>query len=40
MARTIWKGTPYYADIEYNGKTDPDDGLPDEDVNTIDEIPV
>jgi hypothetical protein len=36
----IWKGTPYYAHIEYNDKTDPDDGLPDEDVNAIDEIPV
>jgi hypothetical protein len=32
--------TPYYAHIEYNDKTDPDDGLPDEDVNAIDEIPV
>jgi len=36
----IWKGTPYYAQIEYNDKTDPEDGLPDEDVNAIDEIPV
>jgi hypothetical protein len=36
----IWKGTPYYAHIEYNDKTDPEDGLPDEDVNAIDEIPV
>ncbi len=35
----IWKGTTYYAHIEYNDKTDPDDG-PDEDVNAIDEIPV
>jgi hypothetical protein len=36
----IWKGTPYYAHIEYNDKTDPEDGFPDEDVNEIDEIPV
>ena len=27
-------------DIEYNDKTDPEDDLPDEDVNAIDEIPV
>ncbi|MFY9868635.1 MAG: DUF6293 family protein [Candidatus Nitrosopolaris sp.] len=40
MACMIWKGTPYYAHIEYNDKTDPEDGLPDEDVNEIDEIPV
>ena len=32
--------TPYYAHIQYNDKTDPEDGLPDEDVNAIDEIPV
>ena len=25
----MWKGTSYYAHIEYNDKTDPD-GLPDE----------
>ena len=31
--------TPYYAHIIYN-KKDPADGLPDEDVTTIDEIPV
>jgi hypothetical protein len=36
----IWKGTPYYAHIEYNDKKDPADGLPDEDVTAIDEIPV
>jgi hypothetical protein len=36
----IWKGTPYYAYIEYNDKTDLEDGLPDEDVNAIDEMPV
>jgi hypothetical protein len=40
MACMIWKGTPYYAHIDYNDKTDPEDGLPDEDVKTIDEIPV
>jgi hypothetical protein len=40
MACMIWKGTSYYAHIEYNDKTDPEDGLPDEDVNAIDEIPV
>jgi hypothetical protein len=40
MACMIWKGTPYYAHIEYNDKKDPTDGLPDEDVTTIDEIPV
>jgi len=40
MACMIWKGTPYYAHIKYNDKTDPEDGLPDEDVNAIDEIPV
>jgi len=39
MACMIWKGTPYYAHIEYNDKTDPEDGLPDEDVKAIDEIP-
>ena len=36
----IWKGTPYYAHIEYNDKTDPEDDLPAEDVNVIDDIPV
>ncbi|MGB6531500.1 MAG: DUF6293 family protein [Candidatus Nitrosopolaris sp.] len=40
MVCMIWKGTPYFAHIEYNDKTDPDDGLPDEDVNAIDEIPL
>ena len=35
----IWKGTPYYAHIEYNDKTYPEDDVPDEDVNAIDEIP-
>jgi hypothetical protein len=36
----IWKGTPYYAHMDYNNKKDPADGLPDEDVTTIEEIPV
>ena len=36
----IWKGTPYYAHIDYNDNTDPEDGLPDEDVDAVDEIPV
>jgi hypothetical protein len=40
MACMIWRGTPYYAHIVYNDKKDPADGLPDEDVTTIDEIPV
>jgi len=40
MACMIWKGTPYYAHIEYNDKKDPSDGLPDEDITAIDEIPV
>ena len=35
LACMIWKGTPYYAHIEYNDKKDPADGLPDEDVTTI-----
>jgi hypothetical protein len=36
----IWKGIPYYAHMEYNNNKDPVDGLPDEDVTTIEEIPV
>src|SRR5438034_6020740 len=40
MACMIWKGTPYYAHMDYNDKRDPADGLPDEDVTAIDEIPV
>src|SRR5881296_1292917 len=40
LAYMIWKGTPYYAHIEYNDKKDPADGLPEEDVTVIDEIPV
>ncbi|MDP9289950.1 MAG: DUF6293 family protein [Thermoproteota archaeon] len=40
MACMIWKGTPYYAHIEYNDKKDPADDLPNEDVTVIEEIPV
>jgi CRISPR/Cas system-associated protein Csm6 len=40
LACMIWKGTPYYAHIDYNDKKDPVDYLPDEDVTAIDEIPV
>jgi len=36
----IWKGTPYYARIEYNDKKDLEDGLPNEDFIAINEIPV
>jgi len=36
----IWKGTPYYTHMKYNDKKDLADGLTDEDVNAIDEIPV
>ena len=40
LACVIWKGTPYYARIDYNDKKDPADDLPDEDLTAIDEIPV
>src|SRR5262249_35040392 len=40
MACMIWEGTPYYAHIVYNDIKDPVDGLQDEDVTTIDELPV
>ena len=37
----IWGGTPYYAHIDYsNIKKDPADGLPEEKVDAIDELPV
>jgi hypothetical protein len=41
IACMIWKATPYYAHIDYeNSKKDPaDDGLPDEKVDAIDELP-
>ena len=32
LACMIWKGTPYYAHIDYDNKKDPADGLPDENV--------
>jgi len=40
MACMIWKGTPYYAHIEYHDKKDPVDDLPDKDGTAIEEIPV
>ena len=40
MACMIWKGTPYYENIEYNDKKDPAYGLPDEDITASEEIPV
>ena len=41
LACMIWGGTPYYAHLDYdNIKKDPTDGLPDEKVNAIDELPV
>jgi hypothetical protein len=40
LACMIWKGTPYYAHIDYNDKRDPAEDLLDEDVTAIDEIPV
>jgi hypothetical protein len=39
LACMLWKGISYYPYMEYNDKSDPEDGLPDEDVNAIDEIP-
>jgi hypothetical protein len=42
MACMMWGGTPYYAHMVWStyDKKDPADGLPDEEVTTIDEIPV
>jgi hypothetical protein len=40
LACMIWKGTPYYVHIEYNDNKDPEDGLPDEKVNALLELPV
>lgn len=41
LACMIWKGTPYYAHIDYdNIKKDPVDGLPEEKVDAIDKPPV
>jgi Family of unknown function (DUF6293) len=37
----IWKGTPYYTNIDYdNTKKDPSDGLPDEKIISIVQLPV
>ena len=37
----IWKGTPYYTHIDYdNTKKDPSDGLPDEKIISIAQLPV
>jgi hypothetical protein len=37
----IWKGTPYYAHIDYdNIKIDPLDGFPDEKIISIVQLPV
>jgi hypothetical protein len=30
LACMIWKGTPYYAHIDYNDRKEPADDLPDE----------
>jgi len=41
LACMIWKGTPYYTHIDYdNAKKDPSDGLPDEDITSIAQLPV
>lgn len=39
LACMIWKGTPYYAHEDYMGKTD-SDGLPNENITGINELPV
>jgi hypothetical protein len=42
MACMMWGGTPYYANMVWStyDRKDPADGLLDEEVTTIDEIPV
>ena len=40
LACMIWKGTPYYAHLDYDDKKDPEDGLPDENVTSLVELPV
>jgi len=41
LACMIWKGTPYYTHIDYDSiKKDPSDGLPDEKVVLIAQLPV
>jgi uncharacterized protein DUF6293 len=36
----IWKGTPYYAHVDYTANKDPTDGLPLENIIDIAELPV
>jgi hypothetical protein len=41
LACMIWKGTPYYAHVDYDiTKKDPVDGLPDEKIMSIAQLPV
>jgi hypothetical protein len=40
LACMIWKGTPYYAHVDYTYNKDPIDGLPLENVIDIAELPV
>jgi hypothetical protein len=41
LACMIWKGTPYYTNIDYDTiKKDPSDGLPDEKIISIAQLPV
>jgi hypothetical protein len=40
LACMIWKGTPYYAHIDYSDKKDTNDGLPEENVTSLVELPV
>ena len=41
LACMIWKGTPYYTHIDYDDtKKDPSDGLPDEKIISIAQLPV
>jgi hypothetical protein len=40
LACMIWKGTPYYAHVDYTYNKDPIDGLPLENIIDIAELPV
>jgi uncharacterized protein DUF6293 len=40
LACMIWKGTPYYVHIKYDDKKDSEDGLPEESVTSLLELPV
>ena len=40
LACMVWKGTPYYAHIDYNNKKNPEDDLPDENITSLVEVPV